>query len=146
MSIIETIKESWGWVGIEPEEVVGENDFGNLIIRDIRGQYWRLCPEDVYCKVVARNREELDELSRNQEFLADWYMLALTEVAREKLGPLAPGRKYHLAIPGVLGGAYAISNIKTIPQIEQIEFSGHIGKHLEELPEGLSSELCICRF
>jgi len=33
MSIVEEIKQSWGWVGIEPEEVVGENDFGNLMIR-----------------------------------------------------------------------------------------------------------------
>jgi hypothetical protein len=71
MNIIEAIKESWSWSGIEPEEVVGENDFGNLMIRDIQGRYWRLCPEDVYCRVVAENRKELDDLSRNQEFLAD---------------------------------------------------------------------------
>ena len=60
MSIIKEIKESWGWVGIEPVEVVGENDFGNLMIKDIQGKYWRLCPEDVYCEVVAQNQEELD--------------------------------------------------------------------------------------
>ncbi len=143
MSTIEAIKESWGWVGIEPEEVVGENDFGNLIIRDIQGRYWRLCPEDIYCRVVAENRGELDALSQNQEFLADWYMAALTEQAKEKLGPLQPGRKYHFAIPGVLGGEYGIANIRTVPQIEQIRFSGDIGQQIDELPEGAQVQLKV---
>ena len=71
MSIIEEIEESWGWVGIEPVEVVGENDFGNLMIKDVKGRYWRLCPEDVYCKIVAQNKVELDRLSTDQEFLED---------------------------------------------------------------------------
>ena len=82
MSIVEEINDSWGWVGIEAEEIVGENDFGNLIVRDRGGRYWRLCPEDVYCEVVAENREELDALSTDQEFLTDWYMESLVDQAR----------------------------------------------------------------
>mgnify|MGYP000870061452 FL=1 len=119
MSVISEIKESWGWIGIDPEEVVGENDFGNLIVRDRSGKYWRICPEDVYCKVVANNRQELDELAKDQEFLADWYMEVLVQKAVEKLGPLQEGRKFHLVIPGVLGGEYGPENIQTVPLIEQ---------------------------
>lgn len=76
-SVIKIIEESWGWIGIKPAEIVGENDFGNLIVRDVLGKYWRLCPEDLYCKVVAENREQLDSLSKSQDFLADWYMSSL---------------------------------------------------------------------
>lgn len=140
MNLIEAIKEAWGWAGIEPREVVGENDFGNLMIRDTHGVYWRLCPEEVYCKVVARNRSELDELSKNQEFLSDWYMKDLTISAKEKLGPISPGRKYHFAIPGLLGGEYDISNICTISQVEQIRFSGDIGRQIKDLPDGAKIE------
>lgn len=143
MSMIAAIKESWGWVGIEPEEVVGENDFGNLIVRDAQGKYWRLCPEDLYCKVVAQNRKELDELSNNQEFLADWYMVALVNEAQSKLGSLQPGRKYHLAIPGALGGAYKADNIHTIEQLEQIRFSGAIGQQIKDLPDGARIQLKV---
>ncbi|RJG09009.1 DUF1851 domain-containing protein [Pseudomonas cavernicola] len=143
MNIIEAIKESWSWVGIEPEEIVGENDFGNLIVRDYRGRYWRLCPEDAYCKVIAENRNELDALSTNQDFLADWYMAALAEQAKEKLGPLQPGRKYHLVIPGVLGGEYGISNIRTVSQVSQIHLSGEIGKQIAELPDGAKVQLRV---
>ena len=53
MNIIDEVIESWGWVGIRPAEIVAENDFGNLIIKDAEDNFWRLCPEDVYCEIVA---------------------------------------------------------------------------------------------
>ncbi|WP_194868882.1 T6SS immunity protein Tdi1 domain-containing protein [Pseudoalteromonas sp. PPB1] len=143
MNIIQEIKESWGWVGIDPVEVVGENDFGNLMIKDSTGCYWRLCPEDVYCEIVATNREELDSLSTDQEFLEDWYMQALVEQASEHIGALTKGQKYCLVTPGALGGEYAISNIKTAPLHELIRFSGHVAKQIKDLPDGAQIQLRV---
>jgi Domain of unknown function (DUF1851) len=143
MSIIEAIVETWSWIGIEPDEIVCENDFGNLMIRDVHGKFWRLCPEDVYCKVVAENQQELEALSVNQEFLADWYMTAFTELAKEKLGSLQPRQKYHLAIPGILGGEYSLANVRIISQMEQIRFSGNIGKQIDEMPDGTQIQLKV---
>ena len=143
MSIINEIKESWGWVGIKPLQIVGENDFGNLIIEDIEGKYWRLCPEDVYCEVVASTREELDQLSSDQEFLEDWNMEALVEQAQESLGPLSEEYKYCLVTPGALGGEYAISNIKTAPLIEMVRFSGDVALQIKDLPDGAQIELKV---
>lgn len=141
--MIKIIEESWGWIGIKPEEIIGQNDFGNLIIRDVLGKYWRLCPEDLYCNVVAENQEQLDSLYKNQEFLIDWYMSSLASEAKEKYGILEEGRKYHLAVPGVLGGEYEISNICTIVQIEQIRFSGDLAYQIAELPDGAKIKLKI---
>jgi hypothetical protein len=143
MTLIEQISSAWGWTGIQPEEVVGENDFGNLIVKDKAGIYWRICPEDVYCEVIAKNREELDALSSNQEFLADWYMHALPEQAQEKLGPLSEGRKYHFVIPGILGGEYGPSNFQTVSLTEQIKFAGDLGKQIKDLPEGAQVKLQV---
>jgi len=72
------------------------------MIKDIDDKYWHLCPEDLYCKVVAKNREELDKLSSDQEFLEDWYMQPLAEKAKEHIGPLTNGRNYCLVTPGIL--------------------------------------------
>ena len=94
MELLTSISESWSWIGIRPVQVVGDNSFGNLIIKDEAGLYWRLCPEDLYCKIVANSRAELDTLSQNQEFLEDWYMVNLEAAAKEQLGPLRPGYKY----------------------------------------------------
>lgn len=143
MNLVEEIRQSWGWVGIEPVEVVGENDFGNLIVKDEEGKYWRLCPEDCYCKIIAESRVELDALSASQEFLHDWYMRALVSLANDQCGPLTEGRKYCLKIPGVLGGAYGGDNLATAPQIELVRLSGDVARQLKELPDGAQIELRV---
>ena len=142
-SILEIITDAWGWAGLVPEEIVGENEFGNLIVRDVNGVYWRICPEDVYCEIIAKSREELDSLSTDPEFLKDWYMRSLVEIARSKLGDLKDGYKYCLAIPGVLGGSYDGDNINTVPLDELIALSGDIGQQLKDLPDGSQVKLKV---
>jgi hypothetical protein len=141
MEIIEVLKEAWGWTGLEPLEVVAETDFGHLMVRDVHSRFWRLCPEEAYCKVVAENRAQLDRLTADQEFLVDWHMAALVEQARNALGPLPPGCKYHLAIPGVLGGAYSAGNMRKVPQFEQLRLAGDVGRQIEKLADGALVEL-----
>ena len=136
MELTTEIESAWGWVGIKPAKVVGDNSFGNLIVEDESGCYWRLCPEDLYCKVIAHNRGELDDISTSQEFLHDWYMKGLVAQAKDRLGPLRPGYKYCLKIPGVLGGEYGGSNLATISLAELVAASGHIAKQIHDLPDG----------
>jgi hypothetical protein len=136
MELIETIRKSWGWVGIEPIEIVSENDFGNLIIKDEEGKYWRLRPEDCCCTVIAHTRAELDNISRDQTFLRDWYMAELVALASDQLGPLGEGRKYCLKLPGVLGGAYGGENLASAPLTELVRLSGDIARQIEDLPDG----------
>jgi hypothetical protein len=143
MNIVTDIEEAWGWVGIRPEEIVGENDFGNLMIRDVQGHYWRLTPEDLSCEVIAQTRAELDRLSVDQEFLGDWYMRPLVEKAREQCGPLPEGRKYCLKIPAALGGEYDGDNLATISLVELIRASGHLARQIKDLPDGAKVSLRV---
>lgn len=143
MQLLDEVRSAWGWVGIDPVELIDDNDFGNLILKDVRGQYWRLCPEDLYCEVVASGREELERLSKNQEFLSNWHMRGLVDQAFQRLGALAPGRKYHLKIPGVLGGEYGGHNLGTISLDELIRSSGHIAQQIADLPDGASIKLSV---
>tara|TARA_R110001592_G_scaffold361526_1_gene672382 strand:+ start:626 stop:1075 length:450 start_codon:yes stop_codon:yes gene_type:complete len=143
MSILKEIEEAWGWVGIKPQEVVIENEFGNLIVKDFDDKFWRICPEDVYCEVVAESIEEYNTLIKNEEFLEDWFMSAMVTEAEQNLGVLEPGYKYHMVIPGVLGGEYGGKNVKVAPLIELIKFSGDLGKQIEELPEGAQIQLKV---
>ena len=143
MSVIDQVRAAWSWVGIDPVEVVGENDFGNLIVKDTSGRYWRLSPEECSCEVVASNREDLDVLSKNQEFLRDWNMSALVDYAFKRHGVLPEGRKYCLKIPGVLGGEYGGDNIATISLEELIGASGYIAKQIKDLPDGSQIKLRV---
>ena len=141
MNIIDEVIESWGWVGISPTEIVAENDFGNLILKDADDQFWRLCPEDVYCEVVATSIAAYNTLINDDEFLNDWNMTIMVDEATEMLGALKEGYKYYMVIPGVLNGEYSGSNIKTAPFVEIIRLSGELGKQIKDLPDGAEVNL-----
>lgn len=143
MQLIAIIADAWGWTGIEPVQIVGDNAFGNLMIEDRSGRYWRLCPEDLYCTVIAQSRAELDVLARDQDFLQDWYMAALVQQAEERVGPLQPGHAYCLKIPGALGGEYGGSNLATVPLAELIGASGSMAQQIDGLPEGAQVTLSV---
>lgn len=143
MSLTLHIAEHWGWVGIRPQRIVGENDFGNFLIEDDVGHFWRLCPEDLYCRVVAESKTELNVLSNDQDFLRDWNMKELVGQAKARTGLLKPGYKYSLKIPGVLGGEYGGSNLAQLPIRELISFSASIAKQVANLPDGAKIEFKI---
>ena len=143
MSVLEDIKEAWSWVGLEPKRVVAMNEFGNLLIEDARGRYWRLCPEDVYCKVVAESNEAYESLLKNYEFTSDWEMVELVRKARAKLGPLPEGHRFCLKIPALLGGTYDVANIGTAPLHELVLFSGDLARKTKDLPEGTPIQLRV---
>jgi hypothetical protein len=143
MELIAIVEDAWGWTGLKPDQIVGDNDFGNLMIKDQSGHYWRLCPEGLSCKVIANSKAELDQLSQDQEFLHDWYMTELVQQARERFGPLRPGFKYCLKIPGTLGGEYGGDNLATISLGGLVSASGRVAQQIEDLPDGAQVKLSI---
>lgn len=143
MTLVEEIRAAWGWTGLIPTEVVGENDFGNLIVRDAEGLYWRICPEELDCQVIANDRGQLDELTTNQDFLSDWYMGTVAELAKAKFGAVPGDRKFCLKIPGALGGKYEESNIGTISLTELIRASGYLALEVKDLPDGAQVRLGV---
>ena len=143
MNMIEEVKEAWGWAGINPVEIVTENEFGNLIIKDTENKFWRLCPEEVYCEVVAESIGAYNLLIKDANFLDDWNMAGLLDGAIKKLGPLKEGYKFYLVTPGILNGDYNESNIKTASFDKIIKWSGDLGNQVKDLPEGAEVELKV---
>jgi hypothetical protein len=141
--LLAKIAEAWGWRGLEPSAVVGENEFGNLLVKDSAGKYWRICPEDVYCKVIALDDHAFHKLVDDVDFQQDWEMAPLAEAARSKFGTLGPGRRYCFAIPGILGGAYSAENIRHAPLLEIIGMAGDIGQQLKDLSDGSQIQLKV---
>ena len=131
MSILNAVEQYWGWTGIEPERVIAENEFGNLIMQDTSGRFWRLCPEDLYCDPIADDKDEYNELVKDEEFNLDWFMDVMVQKAIEKYGPLADGYKFHLLEPGALGGKYAVFNIRPIEFERIIKFSGELAQKVQ---------------
>lgn len=141
MNIIEEVKEAWGWVGINPTEIVTENEFGNLIIKDAENKFWRLCPEEVFCEVIAESVAAYNLLITDAKFVDDWNMSGMVDAAIKSLGSLKEGYKFYLAIPGILNGEYKVSNIKTAPFVKIIKWSGELGYQVKDLQDGSEVEL-----
>jgi len=70
-------------------------------------------------------------------------MRDLVQQARERIGPLRPGFKFCLKIPGLLGGEYGGDNLDTISLAGLVSASGHIAKQIEGLPDGTQVKLSI---
>jgi hypothetical protein len=141
MHILDEIADAWGWRAVRPTSLVMQNEFGNVIFTGEDGQYWRICPEELSCEVVAINEEDFARLQNADEFLKDWTMRELVERARATLGMPDAKRCYCLKLPATLGGVYALENIGTIDRAELISFSGHIAKQINDLPDGAQIRL-----
>jgi hypothetical protein len=139
--VLTTIRDAWGWTGLDPEEVVAVNAFGNVLVRAVDGTFWRICPEELSCEVIACDPETYVALQEDARFQADWQMERLVHLASSKLGPLPDGRCYCLKLPGVLGGAYEEHNLGTITLDELIAFSGDLAEQIKDLPDGAQIEI-----
>ncbi len=124
-------------------EVMGQNEFGNFLLRDQDNAYWRICPEELSCEIVANNLAEFSKLLEDEEFLLDWEMSALVELARQCVGLLKNDRVYYLVIPAVLGGEYDESNIRSVPLSELISLTGDWAREIANLPDGAKVQIRV---
>jgi hypothetical protein len=143
MAVAEDICEAWGWKGIESAEVVAVNKFGNVIFIDQAGKYWRICPEELECKVIADSAVCYSRLLNDPEFKQDWEMARLADMAEAKYGAQPVHRCFFLKTPGILGGTYDIENIGTIRIGALIHFSGDVANQIKDLPPGSKIEFKV---
>ncbi len=82
MSYLKDINDAWSWTGLKAEEIVGSNEFGNLLLRDTEECFWRVCPEELTCEIVAQSLSSFSQLIDNDDFILDWEMVNLVKLAR----------------------------------------------------------------
>ncbi|MEP1094330.1 MAG: T6SS immunity protein Tdi1 domain-containing protein [Cyclobacteriaceae bacterium] len=141
--ILESINKHWAWTGIVSEEIVSISDFGNVIFKSSAGDYWRICPEELCCKVIADTSEELESIMKGSEFLESWEMVEHLQVAKAKMGELNFGEKYCLKLPVIFGGEYSEENFGTILHIDQIAYAGQMTEKIDDLPDGTKIEFNV---
>ena len=92
------INNSWNWKGFIATEIIRTNEFGNVIFKTDKNEFWRLCPEEISCEKIADNKSEFNKISTESEFVEDWEMTNLVAVAKSELGELENGQM--LSRPG----------------------------------------------
>ncbi len=143
MSLLNTVRESWGWTGLEATQIVESNLFGNLIVLSTDGSYWRICPEEWSCEQIASDSRSFVQLFQDDAFQSDWQMTILVEGAEQQFGPPADGQCYCLKIPAIVGGTYEITNVGTISLQELISASGEMAAQIVDVPDGGKIEIRV---
>ena len=143
LDLLSRINEHWGWTGLKGIEIVRCNEFGNFMILGEDKAFWRICPEELTCEVVAVNRSDYLQLVESEDFLPDWSMDGLVGLARKHSGTLKKGWAYYLVVPAVLGGRYDEVNIRSVPLEELIEHSGDWALAIKDLPDGAQIEFRV---
>jgi len=134
--MIDEINKAWNWKEIKAVEIMFVNDFGNIIFKNDNNEYWRICPEELTCEKIAKSESELNKLMSDSEFISDWQMINLVEVAKSKLGTLEEGQKYCLKMPAVIGGEYSELNLGKIDFLKLIGLSGDLGFQIKDIKDG----------
>lgn len=143
MTLLETIEKAWGWTGVTAVVVVEASPFGNLILLDTQGRFWRLCPEELYCEIIAWSEVEYAKLYADSGFQLDWQATAMRATAEGCAGLLRPGYHFCLKVPGPLGGTYEEKNIGVLPIAELISMSGELAFRIKDLPDGTPFQIVV---
>ena len=125
---LEIIKKYWGWTGIRPKIIHDRNQFGNLIVEDASGRFWRICPEEFSCKIIAKGAKEFKHLIEDPEFKQDWEMTGLAILAGSTLGELDGESCYHFIKPN----DYSLANIGITTYSDLIIDSGVAAEEAEK--------------
>jgi|ERR1035437_3535116 hypothetical protein len=133
--LLDAIADGWSWKLGKPVALIATNSFGNAIVRNDEGHYFRLMPEEWQCELLARSPAELEAERKKEQFIRDWEMVPLIARAKAALGSLADGQVYCLVIPSVLGGKYSEENIRIISLQELLAYSGSMARQLEKIPD-----------
>ena len=141
--MITEINKAWNWKGFNAIEIIQTNEFGNIIFKTDKKEYWRICPEESNCEKIAKTESEFNKISSESEFLEDWEMTNLINIAKSELGELNENEKYCLKIPAIIGGEYEKSNFGKISFSGLIAFSGDLGFQIKDLKDGQKIELNI---
>ncbi len=141
--LLDAVRQAWGWVGIEPKQMVAVNVFGNLLLKDTVGRYWRICPEELFAKIVADNEQSFNGLMADADFLKDWETVRLGELAVRELGAPDAGKCFCLKLPGVLGGEYQPENFGVTTIEELILSSGGMALQIKDVPDGGTIQIGI---
>lgn len=141
--MITKINKAWKWKGFNATEIIRTNEFGNVIFKTDKNEYWRICPEEISCRKIAESKSEFVRISASSDFTEDWEMTNLVNIAKSELGELKENEKYCLKISAVIGGEYEKSNLGKISFAELIDFSGNLGFQIKDLKDGQKIKLKI---
>lgn len=126
----------WNWLLKRPCTLIAMNNFGDMFLRDGKGEIQLLVLTSGSLTKIADSQAEFQSLVTVKENQRGWFSLdLLTELERAGMS-LVPGQCFSFKKPLVLGGACEVSNIEVAPISVYVSLMGQIHQQLKDLPPG----------
>jgi len=117
------------------------NQFGEPFLVYEDGSVHHFDPQAGEVEQVAQSRDEFASLLDQIDNANQWLLIPLVEAAREAGLTLRPGQCYGFAQPTVLGGEYAVSNVRVKTMGEYFAFLADLHAQIRDLPDGAEVEI-----
>lgn len=135
LSSHELLKD-WAWLVEGPHTVIAMTNFGDMFLRNGRGEIQLLDLVFGGLRKIASSQDEFQEKIGDKENQRTWFLTDfLTEIERSGL-TLLPGQCFSFKKPPVLGGKIELCNIKIAPISVHVSLMGQIHRQVNKLPLG----------
>ena len=117
------------------------NQFGEPFLVSEDGSVHHFDPEGGAVEQVAESRDDFISLLGQEDNANQWFLIPLVEEARAAGMTLGPGQCYGFAQPTVLGGDYALSNVRVKTMDEYFAFLADLHAQIRDVPDGAQVEI-----
>ena len=135
MSLLEALRDGWGWTGIDFAEIHRVSPMGHLLLTDRDGCFHYLDTELWTIEAVGDVRAEAAHFAR-EKTQEVWQAVASVDAAREHLGGCPEGYVYSWKPHALIEGDYAYENLWICRLDELIRLTGDLARQTRDLPDG----------
>lgn len=135
MTVLDALRDGWGWTEIAFAEVHAVGPTGHLLVSDTDRCFHYLDPELGTIDALGSEQAARAHLAR-EDVREVWEARALVEAARERLGDCPEGSVYTLTPAALLKGDYAPGNLWICRLEELVRFTGDVARQIRDLPDG----------
>jgi hypothetical protein len=135
MSVIDALRDGWGWTGIDFGEIHAVSPMGHVLFSDKEGCFHHLEPEVMTVTALGGEAAAAAHFADPDVKLA-WQALGLVEPARERLGECPEGFVYSLTPMALIEGDFKPENVWIVSLEELIRFSGDMAHQTKDVSDG----------
>ncbi len=135
-NILAAVETSWGWAFPKVDQILAVNGMGNVFLKTVDGNHWRICPEELSVSLVADNDAEATAVFESKDFKADWQLQGMIKQAEKHFGTLSQGQCYGMEEPAVIGGEYELHNLFVADVVEYLIYTGKLAEQIKDVPDG----------
>jgi len=141
----ERLLADWRWLCPQKVTLINRNEFGDLFLRDEKGEIFRLDVASGNFSRIAESESQFLELSTEVENLEEWFAESATRAAAERGLIPGPGQCIGFSVPLVFAQSGSPETAYIADIYDHIGFLGDLHRQIAAMPDGARVRLTVKR-